>query len=262
MDTISFLGTDWSVYEMFCFFAIYSVIGWFVETIYMTLETGYFDNRGFLNGPICPIYGFGMVFVLIALTPLVENAVLLFVGSVILTTSWEFLIGFTLEKIFHNTWWDYSHEKFNLKGYICLKNSLLWGIACVLVMNVVHPALEKFVDFVPVKIGLPIAWCIFILIMVDLGLSIAVIINLNNRLQKLDELRRRFRMASDTIGENLSDEVLELKAKYDRLSEKTTVWQQRVLRAFPRMRSHEYNIVLSDLRERFDIRKKLKNIKK
>ncbi|MBP0959769.1 MAG: hypothetical protein J5992_06565 [Oscillospiraceae bacterium] len=262
MDTISFLGTDWSVYEMFCFFAIYSVIGWFVETIYMTLETGYFDNRGFLNGPICPIYGFGMVFVLIALTPLVENAVLLFVGSVILTTSWEFLIGFSLEKIFHNTWWDYSHEKFNLKGYICLKNSLLWGIACVLVMNVVHPALEKFVDFVPVKIGLPIAWCIFILIMVDLGLSIAVIINLNNRLQKLDELRRRFRMASDAIGENLSDEVLELKAKYDRLSEKTTVWQKRVLRAFPRMRSHEYNIVLSDLRERFDIRKKLKNIKK
>ncbi|MBQ7959471.1 MAG: hypothetical protein IJ330_07190, partial [Oscillospiraceae bacterium] len=72
----------------------------------------------------------------------------------------------------------------------------------------------------------------------------------------------RFRMASDAIGENLSDEVLELKAKYDRLSEKTTVWQKRVLRAFPRMRSHEYNIVLSDLRERFDIRKKLKNIKK
>ena len=105
MDTISFLGTDWSVYQMFCFFAIYSVIGWFVETIYMTLETGYFDNRGFLNGPICPIYGFGMVFVLIALTPLVENAVLLFVGSVILTTSWEFLIGFTLEKIFHKSYY-------------------------------------------------------------------------------------------------------------------------------------------------------------
>ena len=103
MDTISFLGTDWSVYQMFCFFTIYSVIGWFVETIYMTLETGFFENRGFLNGPICPIYGFGMVFVLIALTPLVENALLLFVGSVILTTSWEFLIGFALEKIFHNT---------------------------------------------------------------------------------------------------------------------------------------------------------------
>ncbi|MGN0690655.1 MAG: hypothetical protein ACI4KH_09575, partial [Oscillospiraceae bacterium] len=99
-------------------------------------------------------------------------------------------------------------------------------------------------------------------ILADLGLSLAVIINLNNRMQQLDELRRRFRVASDAIGENLSEEVLELKSKYDRLAEKTTIWQERVLRAFPQMRSHEYNIVLSELREKLDIRNKLKKRKK
>lgn len=262
MDKISFLGTEWSVYQMFCYFVIYSIIGWVVEVIYMTLETGEFDNRGFLNGPLCPIYGFGVVFILIALTPIKESAILLYIGSVILCTSWEFLIGFLLEKIFHNTWWDYSHEKFNLKGYICLKNSLLWGVGCLIVMRIVHPAIEKFIDIIPVKIGLPVAWGVFVYILADLGISLAVIINLNNRLQQLDELRRRFRIASDAIGENLSEEVLELKSKYDRLAEKTTIWQERVLRAFPQMRSHEYNIVLSELREKLDIRNKLKRRKK
>lgn len=261
MDTVSFLNTQWSVHQMFYYFVIYATIGWFIEVIYMTLETGRFENRGFLNGPLCPIYGFGMVFILMALTPIKDNAILLYVGSVILCTSWEFLIGYFLEKVFHNTWWDYSHERFNLKGYICLKISLLWGVGCLIIMRIVHPAIAKLVELIPVKVGVPVGFVMLGLIFFDLGVSLAVVIKLNNRLKKLDDIQKKLRVASDAIGENLSDEVLELKTKYEKLAEYRDEMQERLIRAFPKMHSHRYNVSLSKIRDKLRLREKLSKIK-
>lgn len=95
-------------------FFVYAFLGWCTEVGYAALRTGRFVNRGFLNGPVCPIYGFGVIIVLWVLEPLAEHILLLFLGSVVLTSALEWVTGLVLEKLFHQRWWDYSDEPFNV----------------------------------------------------------------------------------------------------------------------------------------------------
>ena len=120
-------------YDLLWYFTIYSFLGWCSEVIFATVTTGKFVNRGFLNGPVCPIYGFGMVLVLAILTPVQQSGLALFFGGMILASALELAGGWALKKIFHTTWWDYSDQPFNLGGYICLKFSLAWGVCLSLI---------------------------------------------------------------------------------------------------------------------------------
>lgn len=139
-----FIG-NFSLYEIAVYFFVYAFFGWCTEVIYAALKTGKFINRGFLNGPVCPIYGAGVVLVLLALTPVADNFLLLFLCGALLCSALEFVTGFVLEKLFHRKWWDYSDKHFNLLGYICLSMSLIWGIACLLVVDVLHPAIASLI---------------------------------------------------------------------------------------------------------------------
>ena len=118
-----------TLYEVLWIFIIYAFIGWCSEVSYAAMDRGIFVNRGFLNGPYCPIYGIGVLTVIVILTPLKRNLLLLYVGSFFLTSILEFLTGFILEKVFHNKWWDYSNKPCNIMGYVCLKFSIFWGFA-------------------------------------------------------------------------------------------------------------------------------------
>ena len=102
--------------------------GWCTEVSYAALDRGIFVNRGFLNGPYCPIYGCGVVIVVAVLTPLKDNLLILFIGSFLLTSILEYITGYLLEKVFHNQWWDYSDKPFNIHGYVCLKFSIYWHV--------------------------------------------------------------------------------------------------------------------------------------
>ena len=112
-------------YELVWIFIIYAFIGWCTEVSYAALDRGIFVNRGFLNGPYCPIYGCGVLIVVVLLTPLKKNLLILYLGSFLLTSVLEFITGFVMEKVFHNKWWDYSDKPFNIMGYVCLKFSIL-----------------------------------------------------------------------------------------------------------------------------------------
>lgn len=116
-------------YELLWYFAIYSFLGWCMEVVFCTVRTGKLVNRGFLNGPVCPIYGFGMVIVLAVLGRFSDNVALLFFGGMALTSALELAGGWALKRFFHTTWWDYSDKPMNLGGYICLQFSLAWGCA-------------------------------------------------------------------------------------------------------------------------------------
>ena len=140
-------------YELVWIFIIYAFIGWCTEVSYAALDRGIFVNRGFLNGPYCPIYGCGVVIVVAALTPLKDNLLILFAGSFLLTSILEYITGFILEKVFHNKWWDYSNKPFNLHGYICLKFSIYWGLACTFIMDVIHPIIYKGITMIPHILG-------------------------------------------------------------------------------------------------------------
>lgn len=197
------------MYRLIWIFFIYAFLGWCTEVSYAALVTGKFVNRGFLNGPVCPVYGFGVVIVLTCLTPLEENLLLLFLGSVVLTSALEWLTGFVLEKLFHQRWWDYSDQPFNLSGYICLRFSIAWGFACMFVVKLLHPTVLLLIRLIPKTVGIVLLVLLGAVMAVDLAATVSTIVKLNRRLAQIDELAARIKEASNEFGENLADKVLD-----------------------------------------------------
>ena len=189
-------------------FFVYAFLGWCAEVCYAALRTGKFVNRGFLNGPVCPIYGFGMAAVLWALRPLMGNTVLLFLGSVVLTSLLEWLTGYLLEKLFHQRWWDYSDEPFNLGGYICLRFSLYWGLACLFMLKIVHPTVLWGIRALPRSIGWLLRAVLAAATAADLAATVRTVVRMNRQLRQLDELAGRLREVSNDLGGRLAGGVL------------------------------------------------------
>ena len=197
------------LYGLFWIFFLYAFLGWCTEVSYAALVTGTFVNRGFLNGPVCPVYGFGVVIVLNCLTPLADNLFLLFLGSVALTSALEWFTGFVLEKLFHQRWWDYSDEPFNLSGYVCLRFSIAWGFACMFVVKLLHPTILLFIRLIPKPLGVVLLFVLGAGMAVDLTATVSTIVKLNRRLAQIDELAAKIKEASNEFGENLAERVLD-----------------------------------------------------
>ncbi|MBQ5318536.1 MAG: hypothetical protein J6K17_05540 [Oscillospiraceae bacterium] len=226
MTPIPFI--EFSLYEMFHMFIFWSFIGWCVEVCYMTLETGEYQNRGFLNMPICPIYGFGVIMVTISFRPLSHTIIPLFFVTAILCTTFELFVGMGMEKLFHARWWDYSHEKFNFRGYICLKVSILWGVGCLTVVRFVQPMVELAIDKMPVKLGFFFILLWSALLVIDIVASLGAIRKLNLRLKQLDEISKVMLLSAEKIGGTLSQKTLEGKEIYDNAVEKADAKTQEL----------------------------------
>ena len=197
------------MYYFLCFFYVYAFLGWCAEVAYAALLHGRFINRGFLNGPVCPIYGFGVLLALYLLRPLQPYWPFLFAASVLLTSLLELATGFALEKIFGQRWWDYSKEPYNLGGYICLRFSLLWGFACVFVVDILHPTVALFVSLVPFALGVALLVICTASMAVDLTATVRTIASLRRRQSQVDALAARMRELSNEFGESLSVRVLD-----------------------------------------------------
>ena len=186
-------------------FFLYGFIGWGVEVVYAAVKTHKLVNRGFLCGPICPIYGFGMVGLIysVSLIPMPDSgsmsAVAIFFIGMILTTAIELVGGWALFKIYHIRWWDYSNMKFNLGGYICPQFSLLWGLGSVLMIKVIHPLLARGSSPMPFNIMLIVDVVLLVLFVVDVAVSTAAAIGLNKYLREIDDLRAKLRVTSDKL---------------------------------------------------------------
>ena len=196
--------TEFAVKTLYWFF-LYGFIGWGVEVVYAAIKTHKLVNRGFLCGPICPIYGFGMVGLIysVSLIPMPDSgsmsAVAIFFIGMILTTAIELVGGWALFKIYHIRWWDYSNMKFNLGGYICPQFSLLWGLGSVLMIKVVHPLLARGSSPMPFNIMLIVDVVLLVFFVVDVAASTAAAIGLNKYLREIDELRAKLRATSDKL---------------------------------------------------------------
>lgn len=125
MWNLTINGTD--LYHILNWFFIYSFLGWVWETFYVSTKHGEFVNRGFVSGPFCTIYGFGAISVYLILKPIENHVLLLFLGGIVVATVLEYITAVLMESIFHTSWWDYSDQKFNFQGRICLGVSLGWG---------------------------------------------------------------------------------------------------------------------------------------
>lgn len=278
-------------YELVWIFITYAVIGWCTEVSYAALDTGRFVNRGFLNGPYCPIYGCGVVIVVAILTPLKDNLLILFFGSFLLTSVLEYLTGFILEKVFHNKWWDYSNKPFNIRGYVCLKFSIYWGLACTFIMDVVHPAIYKFITIIPEILGIVILVIAMTAFTVDICVTVATILKFNKRLKLMEDMAQKMHQLSDELGENIyegvtnviekkeaarsaiSESILEsrseyeakkdakrkeyeeLTQKYKELLSQKNFGFKRLMKAFPDMTSRNFEESLEKYKKYFNIKR-------
>ena len=204
-----------SLYHILAYFLIYSCIGWCLEVIYAAATTGQLVNRGFLNGPVCPIYGFGMIIVLFALTPLQHSILLLYIGGVILPSALELVGGWALYKLYHTRWWDYSDYPFNIGGYICLEFSLLWGVGTLIVMKLVHPIIADAVALIPPLVGLILMFLLYALYAADTIATAFAASDLARDLDALEKVADSMHAVSDAMTELLGTNAMAMDQKMD-----------------------------------------------
>lgn len=265
-----------SLYQILAFFLIYSCLGWCLEVIYAAVSTGQLVNRGFLNGPVCPIYGFGMIIVLFTLSPLADNLLLLYIGGVILPSVLELAGGWALYKLYHTRWWDYSDFPFNIGGYICLEFSLLWGVGTVVVMKAVHPVIAGLVEMVPQMVGFVLMCILYACYAADVVVTAFAASDLARELDALEKVADSMHAVSDAMTELLGTTAVKLAAKgtaertaellrLEQLAEELQARSEemrartrsskyfgkgRMLRAYPKLRHGEKHRSLDELRER------------
>lgn len=136
---------NYDFFQWIAFFAVYCMIGWAFESVYVSIEHRKWVNRGFLNGPFLPIYGFGAIIMLIFALPVRKSIILIFLFGMTGATLLEYFTGYAMEKIFHVKYWDYTYEPLNLDGYICIGCSLMWGALSVLLVKVIHKPVENVI---------------------------------------------------------------------------------------------------------------------
>lgn len=165
MWTSEIFGTD--VYHLVSAFLIYSILGWFVESIYMSICNRKLTNRGFAKGPFCPIYGFGGVVGYLLLHPLAGNYVKLYLVGAILATVFEFAVGKLMIKLFGELWWDYNDKPCNYKGIICLESTIAWGFYAVFIIRYLNSKVIGFIDYYSYEMGLRACKLIAVIALAD-----------------------------------------------------------------------------------------------
>lgn len=250
---------------LWCFF-IYAFLGWCGEVAYAGAIERRFVNRGFLNGPVCPIYGVGVAVIAFFMRPFSNSLAALIIGSMILGSALEWLAGWLLEKIFRQKWWDYSDEPHNLNGYICLKFSVLWGFAGAVVVRFVVPATARLTGMLPRGLGWVLLAVMGGLLLADLSVTVVSIIGLNRKLKMLDYVSQRLKTGSDRLGEELFEhaaaaqekaaawqqDAVRLREKYEQ-SLRANLLHRRLLKAFPDLHSLRHNEQLEELRRSMDL---------
>ena len=215
-----FLNTivcGFSLYHILAFFLIYSCLGWCVEVVYAAATTGQLVNRGFLNGPVCPIYGFGMILVLFFLTPLEDDLLLLYLGGVILPSALELVGGWALYKLYRTRWWDYTDKPFNIGGYVCLEFSLMWGVGAMVMVKAIHPTIAALVNLIPPLAGFVLMCLLYAVYAADAVATAIAASDLARELDALEKVADSMHAVSDAMTEILGTTALDMDQKMDEM---------------------------------------------
>lgn len=270
-----------SIYYSILYFFVYGFLGWCTEVIFAAFKQHRFVNRGFLNGPICPIYGVGVTLVIACLEAFQSNLLLLYISSVILVTVLEGVTGWAMDKLFHNKWWDYSKLPFNIGGYVCLLFSLIWGVACVFIVYFVHPLIHQVLSLIPHTAGIALIAILGIALLSDMIVTTSAIVKFNQYLELLKHITDELHAISNQIGaelyqnvmhvldmqensrqklddvklevsEEIRMQIVELKTRAQNLGEKVPKPARRLLKAFPKLESRNYKAQLELFRQKLE----------
>lgn len=247
---------EYSFLEIIIYFITYSFLGWVMESIFRSICEKKIINTGFLKGPFCPIYGVGAIIMLLFLKRFSDNLAVLFVVSIVVLTIWEYLVGVLLEKLFHTKYWDYSKNKFNFQGRICLTNSIFWGILGVVFVKYIHPAIENLIEKIDVRILIFVYSILGIVILVDMITSIIKVKNIKVTLEKIEKLNNEIR--EKLKEENVQYIIEQLKYKRNKTILRLYKNVYRLKKAFPAINTKEITEVLSKKVELKEIKEEIK----
>lgn len=277
-----------TILVQFVYFVLYSFLGWVCETIYCSIDDKKFVNRGFLNGPFCPIYGTGALLVIDIFMKYKDDLLVLFILSVVITSIVEYITSYLLEKIFNLQLWDYSTYSFNLNGRVCLKNSFLFGVLAILAVEVIHPAVEGFLSRLPAWFLITFTGTLVVYFICDVVITVKALIQINkkagHRQMQLDELaklrneyiaknkkednkkeRKILQLIKEgRIRELLKEEKIKAFMTEEKLKDLMDVpnkfVHRRVVKAFPGMKSKKYPDAIKQFKKEIgDFKKKRKS---
>ena len=253
-------------------FIIYSFIGWVYESVLCSILNKRIVNRGFLDGPICPIYGCGALIVIWAFYGRLDNILAIFILSAILTCFLEYITSYIMEQLFHTRWWNYSNRKFNINGRVCLEGMIIFGTFCTFLIKIIHPCFSKIINgYLNDNFMIVVSYVMIVIFAIDLTLTIIHIIRMNDRLKLIQDeyikLKKQFETKKLKLMERQedmrSDFELKIREKIEsfenrnihdkhlfKLSKFRKFQDKRILMAYPKLISRDHKEALDKLRER------------
>lgn len=269
------------VYELpykaaFLIFIMFSVVGWISEVLYVGIFHEHkFVNRGFLYGPLCPVYGFGGIVILLLPPFLYSTWIPLFFASMILCTIVEYFVSWFMEKMFHARWWDYSHYKFNINGRICLLNSVLFGFMGLGVIRFVYPQMLRLLNWLGDFVVMVSADVIGVILTIDIFLTVRKLVDFSATMEKIkvfsESLRDHYGSESWFRSENFSEMLASIKEyaedhkdkinnnileKIERFQNARNKAAESFMAHFPTMKSNQYKEEIEHLKARIKSRLK------
>lgn len=232
---------EYSIATYFLYFIIISVCGWIMEITLQLIQKHKFSDRGFLIGPYCPIYGCGGLLITLCLTGLEEHPVALFSMAILICGVLEYLTSYVMEKLFHARWWDYSENKYNINGRVCLETIIPFGILGLILIYFINPFIFDNLIKIPENVLNIVAIVIAVLFVTDNIISLKVISNVRSATSKFDK-------------ENPKDNTEEISQKVKEFLRGKSILNRRLVNAFPKLTA-----ILKEQSEK--IKKKTKEVK-
>ncbi|MBQ7541632.1 MAG: putative ABC transporter permease [Clostridia bacterium] len=240
---------DWMC-RYFFWFLLYSFLGWVTETLLYMLRDRKVVKRGFLFGPVCPIYGFACCICVLILYGRIDNPVLLFLAGMGITTALEYATHFVMEKVFHAMWWDYSNRRFNIKGRIYLKGCLFFGVLILLEIKVIQPAFVMLTDMIPPTALRWICFALYTVLLLDVATMVSDLKGTAFALKSLqNEMLTAAQERVDQTGEQLDNAkkaVMESEV-YRRIKENP--WITRFKKKYPDFTFKKYKYILDAIKD-------------
>lgn len=249
----------------FIYFLIYSFIGFLLETMYVYLMDGELKERGFLFGPIIPIYGFGAMSIIAFLSSFQNQIFELFIYGFLLTSILEYITSYVMEKMFDMRWWDYRERKFNIHGRVCLRNSFMFGFLSVILIQWIHPVISDLVSTINYQTLSIFVRLTFLITMLDWTLSMTEVINFRKYVVEIDQLRtkvqqllseenikltfKEFIQQREEFFITLDSKFKDLQNTIKKRNEQFMKRERRLLKRFPDVTSKRFEKIIENIKE-------------
>ena len=202
-------------------FFFYSIAGWCIESLYCSIGEKRLINRGFLTGPLCPIYGTGaLVMTLLLYNPFRGQPFYTFLIGMLLCDAVEYITSFLMETLFHARWWDYTYEFMNLNGRICLKHTIFWGIGAIGFVEVIHPSVDRVLLSLPQNVLLYLSIALLAILVLDVSNAVRKALDIRKLQDKLHALTELLSGGLSTIRSSLGDTYETLQLSFAEGNEK------------------------------------------